>query len=89
MKEGTVRRTARRGPFLTEARARERTATYKNGYSNITEPKKNDRVGLSRHPESVAVCFIELLHGPPFAICIAEGYGLAGSLLYSVPVGAL
>lgn len=34
----------------------ERTATYKNGYSNITEPKKNDRVGLNRHPESILLC---------------------------------
>ena len=49
--ESTVQRTARRGPFLTVARARERIAMYKNGYSNITEPKKNDRVGLNRCPE--------------------------------------
>jgi len=26
---------------------------YKNGYSNIKEPKKNDTVGLKRLPESI------------------------------------
>jgi len=26
---------------------------YKNGYSNITRPKKNDRVGLNGRPESI------------------------------------
>jgi len=50
-----VQGTARRGPFLTVARARERIAMYKNGYSNITEPKKNDRVGLNRRPESLRI----------------------------------
>ena len=53
MKEGTVRRTARRGPFLREARARESIATYKNGYSDITELKKNNRVDLNERPESI------------------------------------
>ena len=36
VKRGRVQRTARRGPFLTVARARERIAMYKSGYSNIT-----------------------------------------------------
>jgi len=49
----TVQGTARRGPFLTAARARERIAMYKNGYSNITEPKKKNRVGLNKRPELV------------------------------------
>jgi len=40
IERSTVRRTARRGPFLTVARARERIAMYKHGYSNITGPKR-------------------------------------------------
>ena len=35
------------------AHARERIAIYKNGYSNITEPKKNDRVSLNRCTELI------------------------------------
>jgi len=31
LKRSTVQRTARRGPFLTVARARERIAIYKSG----------------------------------------------------------
>jgi len=46
-KRSTVQRTARRGPFLTVARARERIAMYKSGYSNITyrAPPKKERQG--------------------------------------------
>ena len=36
LERSTVQRTARRGSFLTVARARERIAMYINGYSNIT-----------------------------------------------------
>ena len=51
----TVQRTARRGPFLMVARARERIAMYISGYSNITyrAQKQNDRVGLNKRLESV------------------------------------
>jgi len=41
----TVQRTARRGPFLTVARARERIAIYINGYSNITHRAQKERQG--------------------------------------------
>ena len=41
----TVRRTARRGPFLTVARARKRIAMYINGHSNITHRAQKERQG--------------------------------------------
>jgi len=41
----TVQRTARRGPFLTVARSRERIAMYINGYSNITHRAQKERQG--------------------------------------------
>jgi len=55
VERSAVQRTARRGPFLTVARARERIAMYISGYSNITyrAQKKNDRVVLNKRPESI------------------------------------
>ena len=41
----TVQRTARRGPFLTVARARERIAMYINDDSNITHRAQKERQG--------------------------------------------
>jgi len=41
----TVQRTARRGPFLTVARARERIAMYISGYSNTTHRAQKERQG--------------------------------------------
>jgi len=39
---------------LFDSGTRQRTHRYvQNGYSNITELKKNDRVGLNRRPESI------------------------------------
>jgi len=45
VERSTVQRTARRGPFLTVARARERIAMYINGYSNITHRAQKERQG--------------------------------------------
>jgi len=45
IERSTVQRTARRGPFLTVARARERIAMYINGYSNITHRAQKERQG--------------------------------------------
>jgi len=39
-------------PFSREACARESIATYKNGYSDIKELEKYNRVGLKERPES-------------------------------------
>jgi len=44
-KRSTVQRTARRGPFLTVARAGERIATYISGYNNITYRAQKERQG--------------------------------------------
>ena len=43
LKEARFEEPRGAAPFLREARARERTATYKNGYSNTTEAKKNNQ----------------------------------------------
>jgi len=45
IKRSMVQRTARRGPFLTVARARERITMYKSGYSNITYRAQQERQG--------------------------------------------
>jgi len=45
IERSTVQRTARRGSFLTVARARERIATYINGYSNIAHRAQKERQG--------------------------------------------
>jgi len=55
LKKSTVQRTAWRGPFLTVARAREYIAMYKNSYSNITKPKKNNKVSLNKRPELIEI----------------------------------
>jgi len=51
----TVQRTARRGPFLTVARARERIAMYINGYSNITHRAQKERQGRSEQTPRVSI----------------------------------
>ena len=54
VERGRVQRTARRGSFLTVARARERITMYKVATVILhTGPKKNDRVGLNKRPESL------------------------------------
>jgi len=59
LKRSTVQRTARRGPFLTVARARERIAMYKSGYSNITyrakKKKKKERQGRPEQAPRVTI----------------------------------
>jgi len=45
VERSAVQRTARRGPFLTVARARERIAMYISGYSNITYRAQKERQG--------------------------------------------
>jgi len=55
VERSTVRRTARRGPFLTVARARERIAMYKSGYNNITYRAQKERQGRPEQTPQVTL----------------------------------
>ena len=55
VERSAVQRTARRGPFLTVARARERIAMYISGYSNITYRAQKERQGRPEQTPRVTI----------------------------------
>jgi len=56
VERSTVQRTARRGPFLMVARAKERIAMYINGYNTITHrAQKKERQGRPEQTPRVSI----------------------------------